>query len=289
VRQFKANEAPPIAPFLTTPAQAKAECNRIAEGLPLHWDKKHAVATKKSLHGIGEDIAQWTVTSGKSMFVVDDKTGEVVEFSDLSIPTYAPFTPADFRHQPERLWKIGDKVRDRIGSVDLVHWRIDFGDMRKKSDSTERAVLHYQVKPHGFDSNGMGNFLVVTVDKIDYSIVHFAIRSGWTYDDANIVISEATAIKIAGQLCNEPTSNAFANLSYVEPNEAFGSVKGPVFQNQKHSRLSYRVFFAVHGVYVDAETGECLGGVKITSMPAAPQREVGESRGRQFSTFLEKD
>lgn len=238
-------------------------CVRFATAIKVPFSKGNAKIEKLQLprnRGVS-----WTVTDGERYYVVDDDGRYVKGFSDGSVERAARSIPAVQKPviAESVLWKKSESI---LFSLDkgskLSRWKYITGRSSRLGFPT-LATCNFSQKAFGIDSAGVGNFLSISWDSRNGRIASLTSSTGWKYDKPRVAVDRDTASVLAGRIAQRQlgakTQAKSIQYQFLMPIQNFGSM-GNKFRREKRIRAGYVVKFSGFDVFLDAETGESLGG-----------------------------
>jgi hypothetical protein len=254
----------------TTESQARSAAAAFAQKAGISFQPSQAAARKNAR------LRYWEIVSGETVISVSDVTGCVVGFLDMKrendIAIRRNRTGQVFFSSQQAAWSRGDQLIQLLGLGALgfqrgdLKWNQDKPDVRPSLRS--RVILNYWPKPEGRDTYGNGNRASFVFDLQDGALVGATIIRDWSYGPGTTSITSTKALELARavmkqRLPQQNVGNYQISLYYPTPNGSLGSAKGKALLAQKQARLCYVVAFPKTTVFIDAITGECLGGGSV--------------------------
>ncbi len=257
---------------LLTPHQVKGICSSLAARLGVPFEAGSAKLRSTTVGPMG--IRRWTVQDGQRLYIVDDEFGYVSTFQDADALVAArsrSSAPTRFFTTAEDGWLRAEILLARLDSgAGLVRWR--FRDSRAPLGQPRSqpgcVSFSFQAMAHGKLTGGDGNGLSMTLDEVTGRLAWFTQIKGWTYDppDASLSEAEAKAAAFALVRLHHPglaVEFRSARLTYVAPYDGFGATLTSPLRAAMRVRWAYFVRFDKCHLYVDAQTGESLGGNRL--------------------------
>ena len=167
------------------------------------------------------------------------------------------------------VWTRAESIRDAIlprtekldrGGLKRVSELNGMGKILFTQINVEFGTLHF-----GYKSE-LGADLSLQLDSTDGELLGMSRRDmHYKYISPKIRISKDQALKSATLIVKKaklPQSSFVyrTELMFTKPSAAFASSKGAENSKKRVSKLCYWVNSPLGVIYIDAETGECLGG-----------------------------
>ena len=240
-------------------------CVRFSSAVGVPFNKTRAKVDKFQLPQMRG--TSWTVSEGERYYVVDDRERYVKGFSDGAVERELrqAGTVQKQMMSESLLWKKSESI---LASLDkhskLSRWKYVGSRAASKQGASPRATCNFSQKAFGIDSAGVGNFLSISWDSRNGRIASLTCSRGWKYDKPHVNVSREDARVLAGEIARKQLGIVSPAKSiryqFLMPIEMYGSRLGNAFRKAKRIRAGYVVNFSGCDVFLDAETGESLGG-----------------------------
>lgn len=218
---------------------------------------------------------RWDVSGGNKIFSVDDASMEVILYVDADQEAACRMRasgelPGVYRNQSAAV-AVAQGILQILSpghSMRLHSFKADGGTSYHPNLPRRNAVT---VILRESDENGgihpVGNFLEVVLNGSTGKIVSVNIQRHWTYEPREIVLTAEQAKSAARSILagvelalisNDPTVTSH----YLIPVSGFGCTIASAYQRMKRARYAYCVRFEKVIVFVDAQDGKSLGGIR---------------------------
>lgn len=216
----------------------------------LQTQASHTGKTYAELSKIG-----WRVSLGKMSIILDAESLELYTYADydtIGLSQKENLTDQDLVPEGE-LKATADRIVSLLPPADYA----DVAITRPNRESGSRHITFlYYPKPFGYSSKGFGNNTSVALDAITGNITYVSRASGWSYQEPNILVTEAEAHQIA----SEKSGHSEDKVSLVVLKFSLGQ-SGRLSERilkDKKLRLGYGFSIPNGHIIIDAETGEVL-------------------------------
>lgn len=203
------------------------------------------------------------VKIGHAQFGLDPKTGQFQVMSNTPIEAASLPSVAKPIRSEEDAWKRSDAVIKALGIA--VYPRRQYSERQAGFSGVGMMVnCLYADRPYGYPADQTANYTLITHHKATGMLTEIMSKAGTTFEKPNIKLTKGQAQEAARQVMRRNMDRVpkivACNLIFSEGNQFFGGV-GDRLRNAKRMRLCYRIGFEGGAVDIDAETGDCLGGV----------------------------
>jgi hypothetical protein len=123
----------------------------------------------------------------------------------------------------------------------------------------------FQHRAHGIDTKGVGNVMQIVVDEATAKVVELSSTKGWSYYTPTTALSSSDASGRAMSLITQHAPRIVSGVrsitrQYWIANEEFGCSIHTSLRESRRIRYAYAVTFDKCIVFIDAGSGESLGG-----------------------------
>jgi hypothetical protein len=140
------------------------------------------------------------------------------------------------------------------------HDLTDHGESGRNAFARGTCTVRFWERPFGKSAEGIGNRLEITFNR-NTGVVLFLVQTrGWVADKPLVKLTAAVAASDGAHILGARSVDRPRPPEYVIPDSNFGSKRGSQLFKEHRLRLAFSVTSGNRTVFIDAETGECLGG-----------------------------
>jgi len=288
-----------VAAQATTPEQAIAKCRELQEALDLGPVPEDAVVELEEADGLG-GRAYWTVTWNGGNAGVVRESGEVFSWSEgqrevevglRKSGTYQRAFADDTAARRKAAEYVG-RLGQNVGDWPHVEIRTSAEGVHGEPTGPTRGtttVDFYEVHG-GIPGVPHGNRITITMDEKDGTLLRLGRSTGWMHGPTGPRVPVANAVQAARRAFEaqreryspgnelldllvwpgdrEAEAVMAEHMVWALGNEMFGSTRGETYRRMRQPRLCYHLFHGPWFIWVDAVTGEVIGGSIVKGVPA---------------------
>ncbi len=247
--------------------QDYSSCVSFSRAAALPFSTNRAVVAPAPGNG-----ALQTIKDGENLFIV--RGSQVLVFVNAERERLLRTHPTNRVHPMMKVGVASSRVKSLVarlglGPVGFRPWRVEVYPYSAAvaQERRGRAFVSFTVVPYGYDSSGYGNCLDIVLDAKDGTLLRYRCESDWIYGRPTLKLSQAEAVHRASSIVGATGSKLgdtyTVKLQFMSTDSGLGSVRGESLRSKRTMRLVYALTSHTAFVKIDAETGECMGGLLL--------------------------